>query len=113
GDAVAVLIHRHKCQVGRAGVAAAAGQQGLGIDFDAHLHRSIEGTVDAGLEHDQFPDVDGEAKVHVVNGSGHGHAAAVAGGGDGATQVHQMHDAAAEDVADDIGVVGQHNLGHL
>jgi len=53
------------------------------------------------------------AAMEAVDRGRHEQAARVAVAGDGAGDVDEVHDGAAQDEAERIGVVGQHHLHHL
>ena len=82
-------------------------------DLDADFHGSFEGAIDGGFEDEQVADVDGRNEVDVFHGGGDDVGAGVAIGGHGADEVNEVHEAAAEQVAQSIGVVGQDELGHF
>jgi hypothetical protein len=75
---------------------------GLYADF----HGGAEGAVDAGFEDEQVADLDGGYEVEVVHGGGDGERAGVATGCHGADEIHELHQAAAEEGAEGIGVGG-------
>ena len=88
----------------------------LGIfnpDFYADFHRGSERAVDAGLEDEQIADVYGLDEVDVVHRGGDHVGTRVAVGGHGAGEVDEVHQAAAEQVAEGVGIVGQNDLSHL
>src|SRR6201998_1551580 len=82
-------------------------------DFDADFERGIEGAVDAGLENEQIADVHRLDEVDVIHCRGDAMSAGVVIGGEWAGQVDEVHQAAAEEVAQGVGVVGQDDLSHL
>ena len=82
-------------------------------DFDADFHGSGKGAVDAGLEGEQVAEVHRLDEVDVVHGGGDDVGARVTIGGHGAGEVDEVHEAAAEQVAQGVGVVGQDDLSHL
>ena len=57
--------------------------------------------------------MDGSDEVDVLHGSGDDVAAGVAVGGHGADEVDEVHEAAAEQIAQGVGIVGQDQLGHF
>ena len=59
------------------------------------------------------PSVDRGDEVDVVHGDGDGYAAGVAGGGEGGDKVDELEEAAAEEVAEGVGVAGEDDLGAL
>ena len=109
----AVLVDGHKDEVGAGHVKRRSGLRVFSPHLDAHFHRSGEGAVDAGLEGEQIAEVHRLDEVDVVHGRGDDVGARVAIGGHGAGEIDKVHQAAAEQIAQSIGVVGQDNLGHL
>jgi len=95
------------------GVLALAGEHVFGKYFYADLERSVKRTVDAGFEHDQLADENGIAEVEMIHRGGDHMAAAVTMRGDGSRDVDQVHDAASKDVAENVGVLGEHDFDHL
>jgi hypothetical protein len=111
--AFAAVVHGDEGEVGGADVA-----QGLCVYvFDhglhADLHGGVEGAVDAGLEDEDVADLDGSDEVEVVHGDGDGDGAGVAAGGHGADEVDELHEAAAEEVAEGVGIARKDDLGAL
>jgi hypothetical protein len=81
--------------------------------FDADLHGGTEGAVDAGFEDQEVADFDGGDEVEVVHGGGDGEGAGVAAGGHGTDEVDELHEAAAEKIAERVAVGGEDNLAAL
>ncbi len=52
-------------------------------------------------------------EVDVIHGRGNDVGARVAIGGDGPSEVDEVHEAAAEEIAQGVGVVGEDDLSHL
>jgi hypothetical protein len=84
-----------------------AGEERLGLDLDADLHRGAEDAVDGRSEHDQLSDADGMEEVQAVDSRSDAGASRVADGGHGGGKVDQVHDFAAENVAEHVRVIGQ------
>ena len=85
----------------------------LDPDFDADLHRGVEGAVHPRLQDQQIANVDGCDEVDVVHRGSDDVGAGVAIGGHRSHEVDEMHEPAAEQIAEGVGVVGQDQLGHL
>ena len=75
--------------------------------LDADFERCVEGAIDAGFENEQIADMDGLDEVDVIHGGGDDMGAGVAIGGHGAGQVDEVHETAAEEIAERVGVVGR------
>ena len=82
-------------------------------DFYADFNRRVEGAIDAGLENEQIADVYGLDEVDVIHGRGDNVGARVAIGGDGAGEIDEVHESAAQQVAKRVGVVGEDDLSHF
>jgi hypothetical protein len=113
GDASTLGIDGDEGEVGRGDVAVGSGDGVFDPDFHADLHRSVEGAVHHGFQDEQVAHVDGGDEVDVVHGGGDDVGAGVAISGHGSDEVDKVHEAAAEQVAEGVGVVGQDELGHL
>ena len=87
-----------------------AGDKFFGDDADAHLHGCVEYAVDRGAEHDQLADVNRVQEVKAVDRSGDDRPAGVAHGGHGRGEIDQVHDLAAQHVAQTVGIVGKRQL---
>jgi hypothetical protein len=111
--AATVLIDGDKNEVGAGDVKMGAGLRILDPDLNAYFKRCIESTVDTGLEYEQVADVDGLDEVDVIHGRGDDVGARVAVGRDGAGDIDEMHETAAEQVAESVGVIGKDDLSHL
>src|SRR3989304_1376298 len=107
------LVQRHEGDVGRAGVAALAGEDVLRKNLHAHFHRSVEDAVHRRLQHNQLAHLDGVAEVEVIHRHRGGVAVGVAMGGDGGGDVHQVHPVAAPHVPKRVGLAGQHHFNIL
>ncbi len=77
------------------------------------FHGSAEGAIESGFQNQQIPNVHRRDKVDVIHGSGDDMRAGVTIGGYGAHQVDVVHEPAAEQIAERIGVIGQDQLRHL
>jgi hypothetical protein len=108
-----LLINGDERYIRAARVAPLPGENILGENLHADFHRSAEDTIDAGFQDDQLPDANGVAKVEVVHRSRHHVTHRVAMGGNRSRDVNQVHHAAAEDVAEDVRVVGKDDFDHL
>jgi hypothetical protein len=80
-------------------------------DLDSHFHGSPECPVHTGSKTEKLADADGMNEIHVVYRSCYDGVTAVLHGRDGARKVHDVHDLATEQIAEEIGVVGQRKLG--
>jgi hypothetical protein len=78
--------------------------------LDADFHGGAEGAVDAGLEDEEVADTDGGDEVEVIHGGGDDEGARVAAGGHGTDEIHELHQAAAEEVTEGVGVRGEDDL---
>ena len=81
--------------------------------LDAHFHGSSEGAIEGGLQNHQIPDMNRRDEVDVIHRSRDHVRPGVAVGRHRAHQVDVVHEPAAQQVAQRIGVVGQDQLGHL
>ena len=102
-----------KVRNARAGQLTRAGQNLLRKHVHLHFERRRERAGDARLQDDQVADLDRVEELEVVDGGGDQQRAGVAVAGDGAGDVDQVHDGAAQDEPERVGVVGQHDLHHL
>jgi hypothetical protein len=112
-DAVAGGVYGYEGEVGGGDVAELLLADVFDHGFDADLHGGLEGAVDAGLEDEEVADADGGYEVEVVHGGGDGEGAGVAAGGHGSDEVDELHEAAAEEVAEGVGVGGEDDLAAL
>jgi hypothetical protein len=108
-----VFIYSHKGYIGRCGVFALASEDLLGENFYAYFHGRMEDTIDLRFENDQLAEIYGIAKIDIVHGSGDDVTVGVTAGGHGRGHVHQMHDLAAEQFAERIGLRGKDYFRHL
>jgi hypothetical protein len=111
GDAIAAGVDGDEGQIGGGSVADGAAFEVLHIDLDADFHGRAEDAIDAGLENDEIADVDGQQERHVINGRGDDGHAGVAKGGGGGGDIDEVHDAATDEVAEGIGVIGESHFG--
>jgi len=81
--------------------------------FYAYLHGGAEGAVDAGLEDEEVADADGCDEVEVIHGGGDDEGARVPAGGHGADEIHELHEAPAEEVTEGVGVGREDDLAAL
>src|SRR5579864_9639246 len=73
----------------------------------------MENAVHGGLQDHQVAHVHGNQEIEVVNGSSDDIVAGVAVGGERAGQVNPVHQAAAQQGVERVGIVGQNNFRHL
>ena len=109
----AVAIDGDEGQVGAAGHPPHAGQRLLREHLDLDFERRAPRGGDARLEDDQVADLDRVQELQAVDRGGDEQAARVAVAGDGAGDVDEVHDRAAEDEPERVGVVRQDDLHHL
>ena len=109
----AVLVDRNEDEIGAGNVEMRAGLRILDPNLDADFDGCIEGTIDAGLENEQIADVNGLNEVDVIHGCGDNMGARMAIGGDCAGEIDEVHEAAAEQVAERVGVVRENDLSHF
>ena len=83
------------------------------MHLDADLHRSMEDPVDRRPQHDQFSNCDGFTKVHVIKRRRHDELATVARGRDRSGDIHKVHQLAAKQVPQAVGIVGKRQLGQF
>src|SRR5262249_31886934 len=112
-DLAAVAVDRHEREKRRARQLTTTGERFLGEDIDLHLERRGEDAGDARLQDDEVADLDRVQELQIVDGGRNEQRARVAVAGDGAGDVDEVHDRAAEDVAERVRVVRQHDLHHL
>src|ERR1700722_1236307 len=108
-----VFVDGNEDEIGAGDVQVCPGLRIFDPDFDANFERRIEGAIDAGLENEQIADVNRLNEVDVIHGGGDHVGARVAIGGDGAGEVNEVHEAAAKQVAERVGVVREDDLSHL
>ena len=108
-----MLVDGDEDEIGAGDVEMRSGLRIFDPDLDADFERGVEGAIDAGLENEQIADVHGLDEVDVIHGRGDDVGARVAIGGDGAGEVDEVHEAAAEQIAEGVGVVGEDDLSHL
>src|SRR6202034_3853469 len=113
GSAAPLGIDGDEGEIGGGDVVVDTGDGVFDPGFNADFHRGFEGAVDGGFEDDEVADMDGGDEVDVFHGGGDDVAAGVAIGGHGADEVDEVHEAAAEQVAEGVGVVRQDELGHF
>ena len=80
------------------------------MHLDTDLHRGMEGTVDRRPQDDQFANRDGFTEVHVIKRRRHDELAAVARGRDRSGDIHKVHQLAAKQVPQAVGIVGKRQL---
>jgi hypothetical protein len=73
----------------------------------------MEGAVHARLQNDQLADANRVAEIQVIDRSRNDVAAAVPVRGNGSGDIDQVHDAAAENVAEHVGILGKNELDHF
>ena len=110
---MAFAVDGNERQVGAARHLPYAGQRLLREHLDFHLERRAPDGCHARLEDDQVADLDRMQELQAVDGRGHEQAAGVAMARDGAGDVDEVHDRAAQDEAERVRVVRQHDLHHL
>ena len=111
--AAALLVHGHKHQKCAGHVQQLAGLRVFGPGLHAHLHRSGKGPIDAGAQNHQIAQMYRADKVDVVHRGGHHVGTRMAIGGHRARHVDKVQQPPAQQVAQNVGVVGQHKLRHL
>ena len=85
----------------------------LGMHLDLDLHRRAEGRVEPSAQDENLPHPHRGAEIDRVEGGGHDPGAGVAHRHDRRALVDEREDAASEDVAARVGVLGKDDLGHL
>jgi len=95
---LAVLVERHEDERRRCDVCALARNQALGLDAHADLHRTAMCVVHRGFEHDHVADVNGTAKIEMIDCRSHADVSGVADGCCGAGLIGKLHDDTAMDV---------------
>ena len=110
-----VLIDRDERQVGPA--RSCGGRRSASL-FGEHVHFHFQRGLperggDARLQDDQVADLDRVQELQSIDGRRHQQAARVPVTRDGPGDVDQVHDRAAQDEAQRIGVVGQDHLHHF
>jgi len=85
----------------------------FGEDGHADFHRSVKDPVDAGFQDDHFAQSDRMEEIEPVHRRGNYGKAAVPAAGDGGDDVDPVHEATSEEVAEGVGIVRQHHLGHF
>jgi hypothetical protein len=108
-----LLVDRNKSEIGRCDVTQGAVNGVFHPHLDAHLHGGAESTIERGFQNQQIPDMHRRNKVDMVHRSGDHVRPGMAVGGHRRHQVDVMHEPAAQQVAQCVGVVGQHEFGHL
>jgi len=108
-----ILVKSYEGYVRARGVLPFAGQNILRKYLYADLHRSMKGAVQTCLQHDYLADADRIPKIDVIDRGGHGHGTAVPVRCDGGSDIYKVHDPAAQDIAEDIGVLREHHLRHF
>src|SRR5579863_8052984 len=98
--AAAVFIDGHEDQVSAGNVQMRSCLRIFYPDFDADLKRGVEGAIDAGLEDEQIADVHRLNEVNVIHGCRDHVSARVAIGGDGASEIDEVHEAAAKQITE-------------
>jgi hypothetical protein len=81
--------------------------------LDADLHGSLKDAIHGGAEDDQIADLDRDEEIHVIDRGGDGITARVAVGGERSGEIDPVHETAAQQVVQGIGIVGKNNLIHL
>lgn len=109
-DAVAVFVDGDEGEVGGGDVAKLLQANIFDHGLDADFHGGVVGTVDAGLEDEQVADLDGGYEVEVIHGGGDGECSCVSTGSHGADEIDELHEAAAKEVAEGVGVGGEDDL---
>ena len=104
------MVDGDKSDVGAAGVFLLAGEDIFREYFYADFHGGAKDAVHAGLQDNPLADVDGETKIHVINGRGDAMAIGMASGRQCSGDVDQVHHAAAQHFAERVGVVGKHRF---
>lgn len=73
----------------------------------------MEGPVHTRLQNDQLADANRIAEIQVVDRSRNNVTAAMPVGGNGSCDIDQVHDAAAENVAEHVGILRKNDLDHF
>jgi hypothetical protein len=108
-----VFVNRDEGNVCGCGVFPFAGKNMLGIDFDSYFHGSVEDTVYVSFQDYDFAEIDGVAKVNVVDAGRDNVAIRMAAGGHSGSDVHKVHDMATEKLSQRIGLCWKDDLGHF
>ena len=108
-----VLVDGDEDEISAGDVKMGAGLRIFNPDFNAYFKRCVESTVDTGFEDDQVAYVNGLDEVDVIHGRGDDVGARVAIGGNRAREVDEVHETAAEQVTEGVGVVGKNDFSHL
>jgi len=108
-----VLVQGHERHVGAGGVLLLPGQNVFGKHFHADLHRCMKCAIQARLQRDYLADTNRITKIDVIDRGRYGHRATVPMRRYCRRYIHQVHDAAAQDIAEDVGILREHDLRHF
>ena len=106
-------IHRDKRHISRTYVRARICKIIFYPDFHADFHGSVESAIDGRTQDNKISGAGGTYEIEMIDGSRHHVVARVAVRGHGGGNVHPMHEAAAEEAVQWVGVVGENEFRHF
>src|SRR3569833_1467912 len=108
-----VLIYSYEHQVSACDMEVRSGLGILNPDFHTDFEGCIEGAIDAGLQNEQIAYVDGLDEIDMVHRCCDHMRPGVPICRDRSGEIDEVHEAAAEQVAERVCIVGEDDLSHL
>src|SRR5579862_1440688 len=105
-QAIAGVVNGDESEVCGGDVLGSVGNIVFDEDFHAHLHRGAKDTVDGGTQNHQVSDANRDEEINVIDGSGNDVAASVTVSSHGSGKIDPVHETAAEQGAERVGIVG-------
>jgi len=112
-DRPAHFVDRDERQVRRIGVRTLSGEEILLRNAYTDFQRRVERSIDRRFQRHHFPDQNGMVKVQLVDGGRYTYPVGMAGCRNCSRNIDHVHQPSTKEIAQTIGIVGQHHLGHF
>ena len=110
---IPIGIYRDESQMSGRDVLRHIREKVLNKYFYPYFHRGLKDTVNGRAENYQISDPDGDKKINVIHGCGDRVTSGVPVSRHGAGEINPVHQPAAKEGAQGVGIIRQHNLCHL
>jgi hypothetical protein len=108
-----VFVDGDEGDAGGRRVLALSGKHVFGVNLDSHFHRGMKDAVDLRIHRYDLPEAYGGAEIDVIHRRGNGVTVRMALSGHRCGDIHQMHNMAAEKLAESVGLRGQDDFRHF